>query len=101
MCSSNLFKGVVRETFHFRYGIQALILSKSKDSIASSLLFEWAKTINLVKNFVYTLQQELYHLQYCNLFMFQPENRMKLDGFVRNLHAIDGHALDNEMLTSI
>ena len=33
--------------------------------------------------------------------MFQPEKRMKLDGFVCNLHAIDGHALDNEMLTGI
>ena len=33
--------------------------------------------------------------------MFQPEKRMKLDGFVRNLHVIDGHALDNKMLTGI
>ena len=33
---------------------------------------------------------------------FQPEKRMKLDDFVRNLRAIDdGHDLDHEMLTGI
>ena len=33
---------------------------------------------------------------------FQPEKRMKLDDFVRNLRAIDdGHDLDQEMLTGI
>ena len=65
LCSSNIFKGVVRETFQFRYGIQALLLSKSRDSIASLLLFEWAINYKSSTKFrINLMQQELYLLQY-------------------------------------